>query len=886
MFAVDSNVIAFTRIYVAGGAGWQISPEDCGPTTPPEEEFQSNVRVARDRIRAPGVVSKALGTDSPFRVKSKNSPHTFAARLVIWSNSTVMTGPLLQDLRFGLRILRRSPGFSAAALLTLALGIGATAAVFSVANAVIFRPLQFPESNRVMTVLGASEGKAYKPLDSLYVEWRDRQECFDLFAAAITFRRILRDTGGAREIPVALVSADFFPLIGVSPSIGRLFTHEEDEPDRDNVALLDNGFWHREFAASPGVLGQSISLDNRQFTVIGVLPPDVHFPTFGPRDVWIPLAAQSRPGGGGMGGMLVVGRVRRGVTREAAQASMDAVTQRIRGDIHGYRVLAAVVAPLREWLAGEVRTTLLMLAGAAAFLLLIACANLANLLLARGTSRRREMAIRAAVGAGRARLAVQMLTESLLLTVVGGVGGMALAYAAVRVAPAIRAIDVPRLEEIAVDRQFLLIGLAVSLASGILFGLAPALQAWRRDLNAALHRSEARAGSLAGQGFRNVLVAAQVALVMVLLSGAGLMTNTLFRLLSVNLGFARSSLFKVEPTVYTSQRHDRAFGARYLRELAQRIRLMPGVESASVINAAPLTLSEGGYCLRYSRDGALFQVDALGRDIDPGYLHTAGIPVLAGRDFEPADASRKPVPLILNQNAARVLFGPEDPLGKVVECTDKRIGAMQIVAIISDARVLGAARPPGPQAFAPLMGGWGYASVVVARATVKPAALAPAIRSAVRELDPGSPPPKVTALDDVFAEQVAEPRFYMMLLDSFAALGLVLAATGVYGVIAYTVAHRTHEFGVRLALGARPYDIILMVVGSGARVIAAGAIAGLAGALAATRLLSSLLFEVKPNDPWTLAATMVLLIAIALVACWLAARRASKVDLNVALRGE
>jgi putative ABC transport system permease protein len=797
-----------------------------------------------------------------------------------------MTGSLLQDLRFGLRMLRRGPGFSAAALLTLALGIGATTAVFSVANAVIFRPLHFAESNRVMTVLGASEGKAYKPLDSLYLEWRDRQECFDLFAAALTFRRVLRDADGAREIPVALVSAEFLPLIGVNPALGRLFTREEDEPDRDNVALLDNGFWHREFAASRGALGQSVSIDGRQYTVIGVLPPDVHFPGFGPRDVWIPLATGHRPNGGGYGGTLVIGRLRRGVSREAAQASMDAVTQRIRADIHGYRPLAAVVTPLREWLAGEVRTTLLMLAGAAAFLLFIACANLANLLLARGAGRRREMAIRAAVGAGRARLAVQMFIESLLLTALGGVGGMVLAYAAVRVAPAIRAVDIPRLEEIAVDRQFLLIGLAVSLASGILFGLAPALQGWRRDLNAALHRGEAPAANLAGQGFRNLLVAAQVALVMVLLSGAGLMTNTLFRLLSVDLGFARTSLFTVGPTVYTPQRRDRAFGARYLRDLAERIRAMPGVESATVVDAAPLTLSQGGYFLRYTRNGTPFEVDALGRDVAPGYLRTAGIPLLAGRDFEPADAAAKPVPLILNQSAARVLFGPEDPLGKVVECRDKRVGAVQIVGIVGDAHVLGAARPPGPQAFAPLMGGWGYPTVIVARAAIKPAGLAPAIRAAVHELDPGSPPPKVTPLDDVFAEQVAEPRFYMTLLDSFALLGLVLAATGVYGVIAYTVAHRTHEFGVRLALGARPGDIVWMVVGSGARVIVVGAIAGLAGALAATRLLSSLLFEVKPNDPGTLAATIVLLVAIALAACWLAARRASRVDLSVALRGE
>ncbi len=792
---------------------------------------------------------------------------------------------VLQDLRFGLRLLRRSPGFAAAAVVTVALGVGATTAVFSVANAVILRPLQFPHSDRVMTILSVSDTKPFLPMDSLYVEWRDRQQSFDLFAAAHSSTRTLRDSGGVREIPVAQVSADFFRLIGVQPSLGRVFAREEDQDGRDTVAVLDNAFWRRELGGNHGVLGQTISLNGRQMTVIGVLPPDVHFPGFGPRDVWIPLAARASPGGGGMGGTLVIGRLRSGMTPEAAQAEMDAVTRRIRIERTRYRADAAVVMPLRGWVAGEVGATFFMLAGAAAFLLSIACANLANLLLARGTSRRREMAIRASVGAGRRRLAAQMLTESLLLAAMGGLGGMALAVAAVRAVPAIRAIDIPRAEEIAVDFQFLLIGFGVSLASGVLFGLAPALQAWRRDLTASLHRGESAVGCLTGQRFRDALVAAQLALVMVLLSGAGLMTNTLFRLLSVDLGFTRSNVFKVQP-FFTARMHNRVAGAQYLREMAQRIRLMPGVESASVANAAPLTLSMGGYILNYVRNGTPYQIDALGRDVDPGYFRTTGIPLLTGRDFEPADASRKPVPVILNQYAARALFGARDPLDKLVECPDRRIGVMQVVGTVGDARILAAARQPGPQAFAPLMGGWGVASVVVARASVKPAALVPAIRAAASNLDPGSPPPEITALDDIFAGQVAKPRFYVTLLGSFAALGLILAAIGVYGVVAYAVARRTQEFGVRLALGAQPADIVRMVVASGARVIVAGAIAGLAGALAATRLLSSLLFEVKPSDPSTFAVTVALLAATALAACWLAARRATAIDLSVALRRE
>jgi putative ABC transport system permease protein len=472
-----------------------------------------------------------------------------------------------------------------------------------------------------------------------------------------------------------------------------------------------------------------------------------------------------------------------------------------------------------------------------------------------------------------------------LLTTLGGLAGIGLAYFAVRVVRSIHAIDLPRMEEIAVDRHFLIIGCGVALASGILFGIAPALQAWRRDLAGGLHRGGARSGRLAGQGLRDLLVAAQVALVMVLMTGAGLMTNTLIRLLNVDLGFAPASVFKIQPS-YTPKLRERENGARYLRDLAARVREMPGVESAGVTSAAPFTMSMGGYVLRYIRDGELRQVDALGRDVDPGYFHTAGIPLLAGREFEAADAARKPVPLILNQSAARVLFGAGDPLGRIVSCTDPRVGEMQVVGIVGDARVLGAARPPGPQAFAPLLGGWGYASVVVTRASVAPAALAAGIRAAVRELDPGAPPPKITTLDEMLADQVAEPRFYMVMLNAFAVLGLVLAAIGIYGVIAHAVAHRTHEFGVRLALGARPADIVRMVVGSGARIIALGSAAGLAGAAAATRLLSSLLYGVQPRDPWTFATALVMLSGIALAACWLAARRAAAIDLSVALRAE
>jgi putative ABC transport system permease protein len=789
---------------------------------------------------------------------------------------------LFQDLRFGLRMLRRGPGFTAAAVITLALGTGATTAVFSVVNAVVLRQLPYPDASRVMTVLSVGEsGEPYRPGDPSYVAWRDRLKCFDLFAGGFDGSSTLRGAGDPHKVTLARVSATFFPMAGVRPALGRFFSAGEDQEGRDPVAVLDYGVWRREFGGDPHVLGRLIDVAGQR-TIIGVLPPGVYFPGSGPKDVWIPLVAPMR--GGMWGAILAMGRLRPGVSPLAAQAELDALTRQLIREGGKYRVRRGVVKPLRDWIDHEVRGTFLVIMGAAAFLLLIACTNLANLMLARGTGRRREMAIRAAVGAGRWRLAAQCLTESVMLAAIGGALGMALAFAAVRAAPAIKAIEIPRAQEIAVDGGFFLIGLGVSLASGVLFGLAPAFQVWRRDLSASLHRGEAPAATMGGQGFRHALVAAQLALAMVLLSGAGLMTNTLVRLLNVDLGFEPSSIFSVDPGIYL---RDRAANAGLMRGLAERVRRMPGVESVAVVNRTPLETSRGGYDLTYESAGGPRKCDAQsGADVDPGYFRTARIPLLAGRDFEPADAARKPVPVILNRPAARALFGGEEPLGKVVRCRDRRVGLMQVIGIVGDVRIRGLAEAPEPQAFAPLLGGWGWPSYLLARTNGELSALTPAIRAAVKAIDPSAPRPEIAPLDDALSEEVAKPRFYATLLGSFAALGLILAAVGIYGVISYAVARRRHEFGVRLALGAEPGDLVRLALGSGARVIAAGAVAGLAGAFAATRLLASLLYEVKPWDPATFAATGMLLVAVALFACWLAARRAATVDPNVALRCE
>jgi predicted permease len=808
----------------------------------------------------------------------------------------------LRDLRFGLRMLRRGPGFTAAAVITLALGIGATTAVFSVVHAVILRQLQFPDSDRVMTILAASDnGKPFWPMEFAYMEWRKWAKSFDAFAGGFTSIGNGRIAGDWLEVRTAAVSAGFFDLIGVRPELGRLFSPEEDELGHNSVALIDDEIWRRKFGRDPGVLGQTVVLGNSPLTIIGVLPPDTRFPGSGRRDLWTPLAAYLSLGCGGKE-FLTIGRLRPGVTRGAAQAEIDALRPHIAKELAcGMR--RGIVMPLRDWLTEGIRGQFLMLAGAAAFLMLIACANLANLMLARGTGRRREMAIRAAIGAGRWRLAAQSMTESLLLAAIGGLFGVALASAAVRAAPAIKAIEIPRGDEIAVDWSFLLIGLGVSVASGVLFGLGPAFQSWRRDLNAGLYRGEAPSGRTRGQGLRHTLVAAQLALAMVLLSGAGLMTNTLLRLVNVDLGFTPSSVLEVDPALPPSppitkpDSYDMVAGwktveaqiksrqAEFLRQAAERVRSIPGVESVSVGNQAPLGEVGGGYELSYNGAAGPRKLSSQGRDVDPGYFRTAGIPLLSGRDIEPADASTRPLPIVVNRAAARELFGSDEPLGKVVGCSYPKL-AMQVVGVAGDARLRGVAERPKPEVFVPLMGGWGYASLLILRTAAPPSLVTPAIRAAVRSLDTSLPPPKITALEDLLSGQTAKPRFYMTLLDSFAGIGLILAAVGIYGVMAYAVARRTHEFGVRLALGATPDDILRLALGSGVRVIAAGVVVGMAGALAVTRLLSSLLYEVKPRDPITLAATAAVLAAITLTACWLAARQSTAVDPTVALRCE
>jgi predicted permease len=788
---------------------------------------------------------------------------------------------LIQDIRFGLRMLRRNPGFTIVAVVTLAFGIGANTGVFSVVNAVILRPLHFPAPDRLMVVLSTVLGtrEAFQSAQGVFVDWRERSTSFEVLAGERSTEMIWSGIGQPRSVSVAATSFNFFSLVGVQPILGRTFTKDEDQPGRGDVALVDAGFWRRELGGEADLLGRKIILDDKLYSIIGVLPPGVRFGYFA-TDIWIPMAADRRFRAGG--DVVAVGRLRPGVTRETAQAEMDAIMRAIGHEHVQDSKTGVLVEPLHDWVVGDVRRTFLLLMGAVAFVLLICCANIANLLMAHSTSRQQEMAIRAILGAGRWRLARQSLVESILLASIAGSVGFWLAVAVVRAVPRIRSFYIPRVEEITIDYGVLVIAAVITLGSGILFGLAPAFQTGFGDLGVALRRGNTSVrGHASGARLRNALVVAQLAIALVLLSGAGLMTNSLLRLLNIDLGFERSHVLTIG-TRLPYRRYDQKRTVEFQRRLIVEVGRLPGVQGVSASDYLPLQAVLFPMRVRTELGGTDWKCEALARHVAPNYLHVMGIPVFAGRDLKPADDIRKPIPVLINKKAAHLLFDANSPIEKHLITNYAERKVLEVIGVVGDARQIGLKEEPGPQLYLPLV--YGPFQYVVARVAPNAGDLASAIRSVVRTLDPEVPAPEISTMDAVFSHEVAKPRFYMMLLGAFAATGLILAAVGTYGVMSYTVARRRHEFGVRMALGAAPGDILRLVLGAGTLLTCTGLILGLAGALAATRLLSTSLYGVRPGDPLTLGCVLVLLAGIALLACYIAARRATTADPNMALK--
>jgi putative ABC transport system permease protein len=802
---------------------------------------------------------------------------------------------LRQDVLFGLRVLRRNPVFSLVAVVTLALGVGANTALFSITNAVVFRPLPYPEPERLLTLWecsAKSERARVIVSPANYLDWREQTRSFEEMGAYVEdFYNVSEDDTRPERVAGANATPSLFRALGVRPLLGRVFGPEDERPDAESVVLLSYGLWQRRFGGDPNVVGKSVKLNGPVYTVVGVLPPDF---IISPRrhELYRPISFRDSQRVNRRGRYLtVVARMRPGVTAGQARAEMNAVGSRLAAQYPEENVgRSATIDPLDRTITWNTRTTLLTLLGAVGFTLLIACANVANLLLGQAASRRKEMAVRAALGAGRLRLVRQMLTESLTLSLLGGLAGLLLAKWGVGVLVSLSPSSLPRAEEAGLDLRVLGFALLVSTLTGLAFGLAPALQASKVELTDALKAGARPAGGGRRSLVRGALVAVEVALSLVLLVGAGLLVKSFVRLTEVELGFDPTHVVAADislPYRYNTQEKRTEF----YRQLLTRVEALPGVSSAAVAQSVPLSGEEhGAQFMVVGRAPAPDGSDRHGsiyHRVSEGYLKTLGVRLLRGRNLNERDTAGAPGVALISESLARRVFPGEEPLGKQITLAgDDTPRPREIIGVVSDTRYV----TPNLESYSEiyvsyLAEPWFHMSLVV-RAGGDPAALVNGMREEVSALDKDVPLANVKEMEQYVSDSLSPQRFSALLLTLFAVAALGLAALGVYGVISNSVARRTHEIGIRIALGAGGGDVIRLVVGQGMRPVLLGLVAGLAGASALTRLMESLLYGVSAFDPSVFAGVSLLLAATALVACYLPARRATRVDPMTALRHE
>ena len=820
-----------------------------------------------------------------------------------------MIDVLRHDLRFAVRALRRRPGFAAVVVGTLALGIGANSAIFSVVNGVLLRPLPYQRPAEVVTLWMRWPGNAHGELSQPeYWDLGEQSRSFTRLAAFADGSLTLTGAGEPERLRAGFASAGALPLLGVAPALGRNFGPEDDLPGRPPVVLLSDGLWRRRFAADPGVVGRTLRLDDAPATVIGVMPPGFQLPTHyagAGMEIWAPLQLDPAIDRSERGWhwVKVLGRLRSGVDIATASAEVTTLARRMREtypneykpSFSGFAVVAA------EDLVGDVRPAILVLLGAVGLLLLITCANVASLLLARGEARQREVAVRTALGAGTGRLVGQLLTESLVLALAGGMLGLVVADWGVRALVAAAPPTLPRLDAIGTDRWVLGFTVLLTAATGVIFGLMPALAAARPDLTAALAEG-GRGGSSAGrQRFRRGLVVAQIALALMLVTSAGLLLRSFVRLRGVDPGFDPRGLLTAElqlsPVRYDTPARVRAFYS----ELVRRVEEIPGVRSAAAVRALPMTgrleIGDWSFVVEGRHADPPVPADRIAADwqsLTPHYFQTLRIPVLQGRAFEDTDRLGAPGVVMVNRTLARLAWPGGNPLGQRILLGGGGADSVwrTVVGIVGDVRHRGLSAEPRPEMYLPhaqFPAGTAEPSRtmrLVLRAGGDPAGLAGPVRTALAGLDPDVPLVEVQTMEDALGSWAAERRLTLMLVGAFAVLALALGAVGVYGVMAHLVVQRTREFGIRIALGALPREILTLVFAQGAWLTGLGVVAGLAGALAATRLLTGLLYGVPPTDPVTFAATAATLLLVAAVAALLPALRATRTDPVEALRAE
>jgi predicted permease len=807
-----------------------------------------------------------------------------------------------QDLRYAFRGLRKSPGFAAVAVMALAIGIGANTAVFTVVNGVLLRPLPFPESGRLFLISCKAQQHIFDNgpglSDHHYLEFQRQNHAFERIATFGQNSVALTGAGDAVRLPVAMITPSFLPALRVNPAMGRVFLPEEDRPDRNGVTLISDKLWRSRFGADPNILGKTVKLDGADRKVIGIMPAGFTFPY--DAELWLPVAVGDDPHNSFF--RPVVGRLRPGVSAQQAQAELEAFAQHTSKGPGEKEGLTPEILPLKDLLTGSIRKSLLIFMGAVAFVLLIACANVANLLLMRGASRRQEIAVRAALGAGRSRLIRQLLTESTLVSLAGGAAGIVLAVWGVPALLGLAPKDkIPRIEEIHIDGWVLAATFGMAVFTGILFGLAPAFQSTRSELRESLNAS-GRAITGGREGLRSALVVSEIALALVLLTGAGLMLKSFSRILAVDPGFRPENVLTMtvdlpgvstfrfgqsNGSLYQTAAEIQAFHTRVLEKLST----LPGVTAAGAVDWLPLRpwFVRGDFHLEGGRPlpkGYVVSKPVVSQE----YFRVMGIRLLSGRVFTDQDRGAASGVAIVSQSVARIIWADENPIGRRITMEDhpKPGDWLTIVGVVDDVKQQGLTKKPDPAIYQP------YQQVLqlfflshmnfVVRTTANSASVAAAMRGVLQQVDKDQPVQSIATMTDVIATTTAEPLFQVRLISVFSMLALLLSAIGIYGVLAYSVTERTHEIGIRMALGAGKSDITRMVLRRSLTLVAAGVALGLAGAVAVTRVLAAFLFNVKPTDPATFGMVATLLAAVALLAGLLPARRAARVDPLVALR--
>ena len=806
---------------------------------------------------------------------------------------------VLQDLRYAFRQLRKSPGFTAIAVLTLALGIGANTAIFSVVNAVLLRPLAYKDSDRLAVILHDGRNPV---APSNFFEWQKQSHSFERMGAAEYWTPNVTRTEDTEKVWALRITADILPMLGVQPALGRVFLSREQERGYEHEVVLSYQFWRSHFAGNPGILGQPMTLNGETYEVVGVMPRDFKFAPFWATkaQLWAPLVLGDRINDRDGRSLRIFARLNPGVTVEQAQSEMTAISTRLEHQYPGTNEDVKVLS-LKERVVGNVRPALLVLMTGVGFVLLIACANVAHMLLARSAGRQKEITVRAALGAEPGRLIRQFLTESLLLAAFAGGAGLALALWGIRILVALSPANLPRVETIGLDWHVLLFVLGITLGSAVVFGLTPTLWAATPNLSGVM-KVGARGSTegMARNRLRSVLVASEFTFALVLLVGAGLMVRSFLAIRTIDPGFYPHNVLSAVVSVAGTGEAGTGNRQLFYQQVVRQIQQTPGVRSVSAINHLPLGGDIWGFPFHVEGQPESSPNDvpvAAYRVVFPGYFRTMNLPILSGRDVTDHDTLNAPGVVVINDWLARHHWPGQDPIGKRITLDDSASHPvwLTVVGVVKNAVRGEWTEPAEDEMYLPYLQSHDYLEnpathfsylTLVVRGDGDPAALTPAIRSIVTSLDKSVALAEVQTMDQVVASATAEPRFYVLLLGTLAAVALVLAAAGIYGVMSYSVSRRTQEIGIRMALGATAGDVIRLVVRQGAFLAAAGLVTGLVSALAVTRLMSRLLYGIRASDPLTFITVALLLSAVAVLASYIPARRAAKVDPMAALRYE